>query len=43
MATKVQIKHVGIYVGGGKVVHAPDRGQYVSYMNQYGMDLKYNP
>ena len=31
-------QHVGIYVGGGKVVHAPDRGQYVSYMNQYGMD-----
>ena len=31
-------QHVGIYVGGGKVVHAPDRGQDVSYMNQYGMD-----
>lgn len=31
-------QHVGIYVGGDKVVQAPDRGQYVSYMNQYGMD-----
>lgn len=31
-------QHVGIYVGGGKVVHAPDRGQDVSYMNQYGME-----
>ena len=30
--------HVGIYVGGGNVVHAPRPGQYVSYMNQYGMD-----
>ena len=29
--------HVGIYVGGGKVVHAPCPGQYVSYMNQYGI------
>lgn len=29
--------HVGIYVGGGKVVHAPYPGQYVSYMNQYGI------
>lgn len=31
-------QHVGIYVGGGNVVHAPRPGQYVSYMNQYGMD-----
>ena len=29
--------HVGIYVGGGKVVHAPYPGQYVSYMDQYGI------
>ena len=29
--------HVGIYVGGGKVVHAPYPGKYVSYMNQYGI------
>lgn len=29
--------HVGIYVGGGKVVHAPYPGRYVSYMDQYGI------
>ena len=29
--------HVGIYVGDGKVVHAPYPGRYVSYMDQYGI------
>ena len=28
-------QHVGIYVGGGKVVHAPIEGQKVSYMDAY--------
>ena len=29
--------HVGIYVGSGKVVHAPYPGKYVSYMDQYSI------
>ena len=28
-------QHVGIYVGGGKVVHAPFEGRKVSYMDAY--------
>jgi cell wall-associated NlpC family hydrolase len=33
------IHHVGIYVGGGKMVHAPETGEVVSYANAFRGDL----
>ena len=33
------IHHVGIYVGGGKMIHAPETGEVVSYANAFRSDL----
>jgi cell wall-associated NlpC family hydrolase len=33
------IHHVGIYVGGGKMIHAPETGEVVSYANAFRGDL----
>ncbi|HVT76175.1 MAG TPA: NlpC/P60 family protein [Acidimicrobiales bacterium] len=33
------IHHVGIYVGGGKMIHAPETGEVVSYQNAFRSDL----
>ncbi|MEY2474149.1 MAG: peptidoglycan DL-endopeptidase CwlO [Actinomycetota bacterium] len=33
------IHHVGLYVGGGKMIHAPETGEVVSYANAFRGDL----
>jgi cell wall-associated NlpC family hydrolase len=34
------LHHVGIYVGGGEMIHAPQTGQVVQYSNIFWPDLQ---
>lgn len=37
--TPHDVYHVGIYIGGGNMVDAPETGQFVSIQSIYGLNL----